>query len=312
MSAIEIKLRYQRPRSLSDPFHDHTPDHLGALLSKSDRDLRWHDFQCVLGPFLPAGTYEESAYFLPLAFDYLLAHDDEALDLVTSLVWFASEYAPQLERDGALDAVREALRSCFGRWSGQFIIHHFDQDACHAKGWGLYRDDVQHSETVMETANDLIRFRVHRDIAIAFFADLAAAESDPIKSAWFLESVRARLSNVVYRPPKHPDIRKLLDDDELAAKHAAVVRHTYPGFDPAATYWRDTFTAARSTRIPPRSVRPPGLSGFSRWCACGSMILESLTLSVTRASWAGQMANEANRRRIDVRADLVVLDRGHW
>ena len=135
MSASELKLPYARPRSLTDPFCDHTPDHLASLLATPDRDLKWHDFQCLLGPFLPAGTYEESAYFLPLAFDDILTHDDDALDLVTSLVWFASEYASQLQRDNSLDAVRTKLKYCIDQWTGDFTILHFDHDAYREKGW---------------------------------------------------------------------------------------------------------------------------------------------------------------------------------
>ena len=137
MSTSDLKLPHPRPRSLSNPFHYRTPDHLASVLATSDRDLKWHDFRCLLGPFSPAGTYEESAYFLPFAFDYILTHDEDALDLVTSLVWFASEYAPQLEHDGALDAVRAKLKQCLDHWTADFIIKHYDHDACRDKGWQL-------------------------------------------------------------------------------------------------------------------------------------------------------------------------------
>ena len=243
MSASELKLPYARPRSLTDPFCDHTPDHLASLLATPDRDLKWHDFQCLLGPFLPAGTYEESAYFLPLAFDYILTHDDDAFDLVTSLVWFASEYASQLQRDNSLDAVRTKLKYCIDQWTGDFTILHFDHDACREKGWRHnYFDYIRHSETVMEATNDLIRFKVHDDLAITFFGDIAAVDSDPVKSAWFLESARAHVSRDVRHPPRHPQIHQLLDDEALAIKHSTVVRDSLPSYDPAATYWRDTFT----------------------------------------------------------------------
>ncbi len=243
MSASEIRLPYLRPRSLSDPFHDHGPDHLAALISTPDQDLKWHDYQCILGPFLPAGTYEESAYFLPLAFDYVLKNDEDALDLVTSLVWFTSEYALQLKHDSALDAARTKLKQCFTQWTGDFVIRHFDRDACRGQGWGLsYFDYIRHSETVGEATNDLIRFETHGDLALAFFTDLAIAESDAVKSAWFLECARAHLSNDAYCPPEHVQIQQLLDDQELVSKHSAIVRRSLPTYDSDATYWRDTFT----------------------------------------------------------------------
>jgi hypothetical protein len=160
MCASEFKLPYPRPRSLSDPYRDYTPDHLAALLATPDEDLTCHDFQCLLGPFLPAGTYEESAYFLPLAFDYILAHDDDALDLVTSLVWFASQFALQLQRDRVLDAARTSLKSSLDYWTSGFTILHFDRDACRAKGWSReYRDLIRHSETIRKDSSIKRAFR---------------------------------------------------------------------------------------------------------------------------------------------------------
>jgi hypothetical protein len=74
-----LQRKHPRPKRLSDPFHDNTPESLRELLSKSDTDMRWADFACLLGPHLPAGTYEEVAYFLPLAFDYIGANEKDAL-----------------------------------------------------------------------------------------------------------------------------------------------------------------------------------------------------------------------------------------
>jgi hypothetical protein len=103
------------------------------------------------------------------------------------------------------------------------------------------------SETVIEAANDLLRFKTHDDMVFALFSNLATAESGPVKSAWFLELARAHISNDVYRPRKHTTICQLLDDEQLAKTHSAIVRESLGGFDPAATYWRDTFTLLGTT-----------------------------------------------------------------
>ncbi|MEX0726465.1 MAG: hypothetical protein WD065_09375 [Planctomycetaceae bacterium] len=179
MPAPDLKLPYARPLSLSDPNHDFTIDHLKSILATPDCDLKWDDFQALLGPYLPAGTYEESAYFLPLTFDYILTHDDEALDLVTSLVWFSSEYARELQRDGALEAVRAKLQPCLDHWTTAFMINHIERENYVGKWNRRYLDIVHNSSTLMSATNDLLEFKVHSDIASAFFADLAAADSAP-------------------------------------------------------------------------------------------------------------------------------------
>ncbi len=242
MSEIKLIIPHPRPRLLSDPYHDHGPEHLALLLEKSDDEFNWQDFQCLLGPFVPSGTYEESVYFLPLAFDYILANEDEALDLVTSLVWFASEYSAQLESDDALDAVRAKLFQCLDFWISDFVVNHVDHIACRAKGWGLkYFDHVRNSELLMEALGDLIRFKTHADLTYSFFDDLASADFSAVKSAWFLELARAHASKDVFRPPKRREIKHYLENKHLIFRHAAIVRESLANYDPSATYWLDTF-----------------------------------------------------------------------
>jgi hypothetical protein len=84
--------KYRRPKTLSDTFHDNTPAGLRELVAKPDERLGWGDFKDLLGPHLPAGTYDEVVYFLPLAFDHVRAKNWDALDLCSSLAWFCSEY----------------------------------------------------------------------------------------------------------------------------------------------------------------------------------------------------------------------------
>lgn len=111
MAGSIIRLPYPRPGKLSNPFYEYPPEFLEEWISKPDAEFTSWDFRCLLGP-LPAGTYEEAAYFYPLAFDYILAHDKDSFDLVTSLVWFASEYRGHLRGDGVLDSVRDRLVEC--------------------------------------------------------------------------------------------------------------------------------------------------------------------------------------------------------
>jgi len=105
---------YSRPKSLSDPHHDNFKYELKELLTAPDESLNFSQFRSLLGPYLPAGTYEETCYFLPLPFTYILTHDDDALRLVTTLVWYCSEYADKLRSDRILEDARQGIRKCFG------------------------------------------------------------------------------------------------------------------------------------------------------------------------------------------------------
>jgi hypothetical protein len=97
-----------------------------------------------------------------LAFSYILAHDDGALELIASLVWYCSEFAQKLRADEIIDAARSGIRECFEHWTKQFEVVHFDSEGCRARGWGLdHYDYVQNIETVCEGLEDLVRYRSH-------------------------------------------------------------------------------------------------------------------------------------------------------
>jgi len=240
MPLVSMKMRRGRPKTLSDPYHDFTEDGIREILSTPDDRFEWHHYQSVLGPFLPAGTYDESVYFLPGAFDFILRHDDDALDLITALVWFASEYSDRLADDGLLDAVRHNLLACFQHWTAHFVVIHFDEEGCRKKGWGLkHFDYVYNIEAVCEGSCDLVRFETHRDLAESFFASLADFGDDPIKAAWFLECARSR--GDVRFPPRHPSIQNLLANDHLLHGAAKLVLAKLVPDEKSPTYWTDTF-----------------------------------------------------------------------
>ncbi len=235
-----FNVRKPRASVLSDPHGEYFGDSAAKLLSIEDSDLQWHHYKSILGPYLPAGTYEETVYFLPLAFDHLLKHPDDALDLVTTPIWFASEFVEELRRDGLLNAVRDRICDCFTHWTREFHVIHFDEAACRAKGWGISCSDyVKFSETICEGLDDLVRFKAHADLAHEFFHSMSTADSDPVKSAWILYFSYAQTA--VYPPPDDPTIRRILNDRELLQAAADTVRSTIALAEPSPTYWRDVF-----------------------------------------------------------------------
>lgn len=229
-----------RPRRLSDPDDEYAADRFAEILATPDHDLDWRQYRALLGPYSTAGTYEEVVYFLPLAFDYVLRHDGDALDLITSLVWFSSQYETNLRQDRLHNSVRDRLRICLAHWTRDLQIIHFDREACRQKGWGLqYNDYVVHSEVVCQCNEDLVRFKDHADLALEFTKSLADHQQDKTKASWFLHYSAARFD--AYTPPNDKQIRAILEDRSLLLGAASFVSSQFTGEERQSTYWNDLF-----------------------------------------------------------------------
>jgi hypothetical protein len=237
-----LNRKYGRPRVLSDPFHDNTPASLRELLRKGDSELRWGDFKALLGPHLPAGTYEEVAYFLPLAFDYIRTDKALALDLCSSLVWFCSKYTEQLAADRVVDAARDQMLGLLRQWTSQFVVTHFDRSMCIERGWAKlqYFDLVEGSETVCQMLCDLSEYSTHANISERFILELIDFGTDPIKAAWLLALLRAR--NDVYHPPATQRLELASVDYSLLRASYDLVEANDKIRDCSPTYWRDIVT----------------------------------------------------------------------
>lgn len=234
-----LQRKHARPRALTDPFNDNAPPDLKALLGKGDGELRWGDFKTLLGPHLPAGAYEEVAYFLPLAFDYIRSDAAVALDLCSSLVWFCSEYKDQLASDKAIDTAREQLLGLLREWTSQFKVAHFDRSMCLEKGWVKkeYFDLVDKSETVCQTLCDLVEYAAHADLADRFLLELIDFGPDAVKASWLLELMRARED--VYHPPQNQRLDLASADNALLLAAYKLTQTVAEIRDASPTYWRD-------------------------------------------------------------------------
>jgi hypothetical protein len=245
MSISSFRVKHPRPRKLSNPYDDFTPEMLRNLLSVQDHKLQFNHYRDLLGPHLPAGTYRESVYFLPGAFRYLISHDADALELITPIIGFTSQNKNALEKDGILEIVRSCIRECFDQWSKQFRVIHFDKDASRKNGWGInYLDIVENSEAVSEAIIDLVRFEQHLDIAEEFVRQLANNQTDPIKAAWFIEYSRRQYAPA-RRPPENKSIKQLINDKERLRAAAQLARQHIVAQTTSPTYWRDTFKKLR-------------------------------------------------------------------
>ncbi len=239
MSQPLFNVPYRRPTRLSDPFFDHDEISCNKILATPDSKLVWHDYQNLLGPHLPAGTYEEVVYFLPGAFGFVLHDNEGTSDVMTALIGFTSINADRLQEDGLLDVVRLHLSKCLREWTLTFQVQHRNRMTSLAKTqFRRVNDYVSRSELVCEAIDDLVKFQAHQDLAYEFAKSLAHHADDPMKAAWFLEIAAGQHEHHMC---KDFAIRDLLRNRELLKSAADVVlKHLFEN-EPSPTYWNDTF-----------------------------------------------------------------------
>ncbi len=181
--------RPPRPSVLSDPYYEHGEERCRGFLAMNDADLTWHHFAQFFGP-VPAGTFDEVAYFLPLAFRHMQAKRDGYGENLAGFVYWLSDSQDDLARVGATAMVTAELRRTLDAWTETFHVTHHDKDACRAKGWTLdYADHVDCSEDVAELVHGLVKQKAFAEVAEAFIAGLAASDAAS-EAAWYLEFTR--------------------------------------------------------------------------------------------------------------------------
>ena len=230
-----------RPKQLSDPYHDHTNERLRDMLAKRDNELDSLDYRCLLGPWLPAGTYDEVVYFLPHAFRYIQNDKEDASEMITALVGFMSIQANALEADKLLEPSRREMTHRLQRWTEAFQIRHYDETECRSKGWGRkHYDIVIGSHLVCDMLEQIDHFSVHLDLATDFVASLVNHEGDHTRAAWHLELARARLESISLNV-KNGELIRLLTEYSLLRASANVLLPSIFEADDVSSYWNDTY-----------------------------------------------------------------------
>lgn len=89
-----LKVQYgdvRKPTNLSDPYHDYGKRYLEKILAKEDSELNAIDYRDLLNANVPAGTFDEVAYYLPLSINYLCSKSEDQLEMINSWVDFLYE-----------------------------------------------------------------------------------------------------------------------------------------------------------------------------------------------------------------------------
>jgi hypothetical protein len=189
---------------------------------------------------LPAGTYEEVCYFLPLILVYMYEHPGESFNCHSEVVWFLSEYAQPLAQDNLLAPALDTIKAVLARWMGHFTIQHYTTHACRTKGWGnQYYNIVENSQSVCQVLEDIIRFVTHATWAETFTTTLAATKGNRLASAWFLE-LCYEYAFGLFRPA-NAVIMSVLTDRATVQEHGSYLIRTSLRWNTSRTYWRDVF-----------------------------------------------------------------------
>lgn len=235
---------FRHPVLLSDPggdFYSETEQRkLRGIVDKSPRDLDWSDFRDIFQVGLPAGNFEECAFYFPWAIAYVRDQRDDAGEFMSNLVWWASDHHDELiAAERLIDRVRDAMKACLEHWTNFF---EFEQSAEPTRNAIRFNPpSVKNSGTVCEFIDELCRFRTHADIAVDFLEAISAPTATPIQSAWYLEIVY-QFTCGFCRLATKSQLRKRailtpLGDVARWHHHANVVRATIAKSHPSPDYW---------------------------------------------------------------------------
>lgn len=89
-----------RPSQLSDPFDEFTLDELREILDKEPQDLGVKEYMNLFHTNLPAGNFQECAFYVPYALQYIHTHlnDSECIEVVGRVNFWVNTQKEELEK----------------------------------------------------------------------------------------------------------------------------------------------------------------------------------------------------------------------
>jgi len=108
---------------LSDPGGDFSPEELNRILSKTDAELDWADFDRIFQGKMPAGTYEEVRYYIPFACAYIKNQSDACDFLEHFSFWIEDNYA-RLKEDGLIAPIVAVFHALFRKSTSSFELEY--------------------------------------------------------------------------------------------------------------------------------------------------------------------------------------------
>jgi len=118
-----MKMKYEKPTRLSDPGGDFSPEELNGILLKHDAELGVRDFDRIFQGKMPAGTYEEVCYYIPLACAYIENQRDACDFFEHFSIWIEDNYA-RLKEDGLIAPIVAAFHALFRKETSSFDLEY--------------------------------------------------------------------------------------------------------------------------------------------------------------------------------------------
>ncbi len=125
MDINEITIPYCRPVKLSDPYKDFSQEELNGIISTPDNSLGFFEFSCIFQNSVPAGTYEESAYFIPLALKYIKKNKHDSVDVADYFLSWISYNYDELRHDCLWNKITIFFEEIFHCITTIFKLHRY-------------------------------------------------------------------------------------------------------------------------------------------------------------------------------------------
>lgn len=132
--------RFPHPKRFSDPSYDFEgeEEELQAIVSKPPAAVTDDELHYVFNSYLPAGTCEEMAFYIPRAFE-LLRQAEPSCDLMdTLIVWVHVEWEALQAYPKFLQDIRTSCEALFEKWTADMQVHADRQSRCNCLESLLY------------------------------------------------------------------------------------------------------------------------------------------------------------------------------
>ena len=128
--------KYPKPKQLSDPYQDFSDELKKSILQKDGRCLNARELTVLFHGSTPAGTYDESAHYLPDVTRWLAAHyrecaharDEEYEELFKRFLMWTVFFHSELVKDGTWDDLNLYLSDLFALVTGRFELNGGDPE----------------------------------------------------------------------------------------------------------------------------------------------------------------------------------------
>jgi hypothetical protein len=139
-----FKMLYGKPKMLTDRYDECRSAAIERLLRTPEAEFGWDDFGTLFRASVAAASYEEGVFLLPEAFAFRRRYPSgDAVDCVADVIWFRSEHAARLEKDGLLPECQEQVLGLLKGRTAQFVVIHWDREKNRQVG---FERDVQSSK----------------------------------------------------------------------------------------------------------------------------------------------------------------------